>query len=198
MANSRRKKTVRVRHPFLYKMTFIGNGKEIIKKAMAEVVPATKPVTIELTAAHVRKSIEVKGVGNTSSCPVAICANRHSEAFPHEVEGHIDFQYARCFVVSELDKHALPSKCVAYEHNAGDIAKLNDTRGGPRKLLRMIERAGPITIELKPYRIRSKPGRPGKGRGITGKRAKVAGKGANLRYAVMQLGAYPPKKKEAA
>lgn len=193
MAKSRRK-VIRVRHPFLYKMQFI-DGKEVIKKAMAIVKPASKPVIIELEVPHVRESMKLHGVGNTSTCSVAVCAIRHSGAFPHKVEGHIDFQYSRCFVVTKLDKHGLPSHCVVYEHNAADIAKLNDTPGGQKKLLAMLERDGPMTILLKPYRARSIKGRSGKGRGITGARAKsVPGKGANLRYAFMQLGSLPAPK----
>jgi hypothetical protein len=190
VARKSRSKFSPVRHPFLYELRFPANGKHVTKKAMAKVRYSHKPVTIELTAAHVRKSMKLKGVGNTSACSMAICAAQHADQFPHKVEGHIDWNYCRAFIVSKVDKAGLPSECYAYEHD-DEIAKLNDTAGGQRKLLALIERDGPITIKLKPYRKRSTKGRTGKGRGTTDARKKIIGKGAKLRYAVAQFGAYP-------
>ncbi len=117
--------------------------------------------------------------------------SRTPEAFGHTVEGHVDFNYYRAFVVSKLDKNGLPSECYAYEHNRKDVAMLNDTAGGQKKLLALIERDGPITLELKPYRKRSAVGRPGKGRLKVGTRERIPAKGARLRYAVMKMGAMP-------
>lgn len=179
-----------VRHPFLYELHFPANGKRVVKKAMAKVRYSYKPVTLVLTADMVRRSMKLKGVGNTSTCSMAICAGQHADKFPHKVEGYIDWNYCRAFIVSKLDRAGLPSECYAYEHTDA-VAKLNDTAGGQRKLLEMIKRDGPITIELKPYRQRSTKGRPGSGRGVTGARRKVQGKGARLRYAVAQFGAAP-------
>ena len=50
----------------------------------------------------------------------------------------MDFNYTRLFVVSKLDEIGLPEECYVYEHNAGDIAKLNDSEDGQEKLLQMI------------------------------------------------------------
>jgi hypothetical protein len=185
-------KAAKVRHPFLYRMEN-GDGTSKLRKAMAVVKYTTKPVDMVLTAAHMRKSIKAKGAGTTSACAVAICSYNHSDAFPHNVEGHIDFNYTRAFVVSKVDKTGLPSECYVYEHNARDIAFLNDSPGGQKKLLAMIEKDGPITVTLKPHRVRSEIGRPGKGRGTTGVRdpLKKNVKGAKLRYAVYKLGAMP-------
>jgi hypothetical protein len=116
---------------------------------------------------------------------------QHAGAFPHPVEGHVDFQYARAFVVTKLDKYGLPSECRAYEHYRGDIAKLNDARGGQKKLLNKLINDGPIDIRLMPYRKRSAIGRPGSGRRTTGARSRIPATGAKLRYAVMKMGAYP-------
>lgn len=38
-----------VKHPFNYELMFEGSGKRIVKKAMAKVRPARKPVTIQIT-----------------------------------------------------------------------------------------------------------------------------------------------------
>jgi hypothetical protein len=78
-----------------------------------------------------------------------------------------------------------------YEHAAGEVAKLNDSKGGQKKLLARIMRDGPIEIILKPHRVRSVVGRSGQGRGTTGARARTVGRGAKLRYAVMQMGGPP-------
>ena len=186
-----------VKHPFNYELMFEGSGKRIVKKAMAKKIrPARKPVTIQITAAHVRQSIKANGAGSTSACVAAICMARTADAFSHSVEGHVDFNYTRAFVVSKLDKIGLPSECYAYEHSRKDIAFLNDTPGGQKKLLAIIERDGPITLELRPYRTRSELGRPGAGRGKVGTRDRIPAKGAKLRYAVMKLGAMPAEAAE--
>ena len=145
-----------------------------------------------LTADHVRKSMKAHGAGSTSACAMAICTYNHADSFGHNVEGHIDFNYSRAFVVTKLDKQGLPSKCKVYEHNARNIARLNDTPGGQQKLLEMIQKDGPITVTLKPHRVRSEIGRSGKTRKPTGARDPLKGlKGAKLRYAVYKLGAMP-------
>src|SRR4029077_10031765 len=125
-----------------------GDGTSKMHQAWATVEYTTKPVSMVLTADHVRKSIKADGAGSTSSCSVAVCTYNHVDAFPHKVEGHIDFNYSRAFVVTRLDKQGLPARCRVYEHNARDIAKLNDTTGGQQKLLERLEREGPITITL--------------------------------------------------
>jgi hypothetical protein len=186
----RKAKIAKVRHPFLYRLEN-GDGTGKVRKKMATVEYTTKPVVIELTAAHVRKSMQKEGAGNTSSCSVAICTYNHADAFPHPVEGHIDFNYSRAFVVSKVDRFGLPEKCKVYEHNARDIAKLNDTPGGQQKLLDRIERDGPITITFRPHRVRSEIGRSGAGRKTTGARDAMKVKGAKLRYAVYKLGSMP-------
>jgi len=175
-----------VRHPFLYRLER-PDGSFEIKPIMARVKLATKPVTITLTAEHVRKSLKLKGAGNTAKCAAAVCSYNHADSFPHPVEGHVDMQAARLFVATKHNALGLPTDCVVYEHNAGAVAKLNDTPGGQKKLLALIERDGPLLLELKPYRRRSKPGRPGKGRPVTGARAKP--RGARHRYFVFQGGA---------
>lgn len=187
----RKSKVAMVRHAFLYRLEN-GDGTSKVRKAWATVEYATKEVQITLTAAHVRKSINAKGAGSTSACAMAICTYNHSDAFPHAVEGHVDWQYSRAFVVTKVDKHGLPSKCKVYEHNDRWVAKLNDTQGGQQKLLERIERDGPVTVTLKPHRVRSKVGRSGKDRPTTGARdAAIRAKGAKLRYAVYKLGSMP-------
>lgn len=190
-AKKRKKKTAKVRHPFLYRLEN-GDGTSKVRKAWAVVDYATKEVQMVLTAAHVRKSMRAKGAGSTSACSVAICTYNHASAFPHGVEGHIDFNYTRAFVVTKVDRNGLPCRCKVYEHNCADIARLNDSAGGQAKLLAMIEKDGPITITLKPHRVRSAIGRNGKTRKTTGARDPIKGlRGAKLRYAVYKLGATP-------
>jgi len=187
----KRKTTATVRHPFLYRLSFTDKSPPLIKKAMARVHYSTRPVTITLTAEHVRKSMKLGGAGRSDICAGAICTIAHAQSFPHPVVGGMDFHATRVFIPSKRNAFGLPSDCFVYEHNATKVAELNDTRGGQAKLLEMIERDGPISIELKPHRVRSIVGRPGKGRGKSGKRAKSLGRGARLRWARMQLGGPP-------
>ena len=184
-----RSKYAPVRHPFLYKVR-LPDGSEITKKAMARVIRATTPVTLVLTEEYVLKSMKLHGVGNTATCSMAVCTYGHAAAFPHSVVGYTDWTYARCFIASKLDGQGLPCECYAYEHT-DEVAKLNDTKNGQRKLLARIRKHGPITIELRPYRQRSEEGRSGRSRKATGARSAENRLGANLRYAVAQLGVLP-------
>lgn len=179
------------RHAFIYMLINPITGKAKRAPIMAKVRMATKPVTLVLEAHHVQKAIDLGGVGNTACCAMAVCATMHADKFPHFVEGHIDWSYSRAYVVSKLDKFNHPTECVCYEHT-DEIAKLNDTLAGQRKLLAMIERDGPITVTLKPYRKRAPDGqdtRENKSKAKTGARdpIKRLGKGAKLRHAYAQL-----------
>jgi hypothetical protein len=184
------KKYARIRHSFIYHINNAATGKTKVMKAKARVVIPTKPVTITLTEDHVSRSIDLNGAGQTNLCPAALCAVAHAKSFPHKVEGHVDFQYSRVFIVSKVDAVGLPEECYVYEHNAGDLPKLDDTPGGQDELLALIHEKGPITITLTPYRQRSEPGRSGTERKKTGKREKKP-KGAEARYAALQIGGFP-------
>ena len=120
---------------------------------------------------------------------MAICCYQQRDAFPHKIEGHVDWNYSRAFVVSKIDKLGLPSECVAYEHNS-EIARLNDTAEGLKMLLKRIANEGPITVHLRPYRKRSKDYRPSGARQSTGVRDPQR-KGANLRLDVAYLNNRP-------
>lgn len=175
------------RHTFRFTVDTGEEGKPKVLTAKAKVRHAKKAVELVLTAADVRRSIAMKGVGNTQTCTMAVCARRHASAFPHAVEGYIDWQYRTAFVVSRLSKQThLPIACVAYQHYSS-IAQLNDTKGGQLKLLQQLERDGDLVIRLLPPRPRKpRPGRPTGNR--TGERAPRLGTGAKLRFAVAQLG----------
>lgn len=176
------------RHTFVFKIQAGEGEKTKVLKAKATVRRATKSVDLILTADDVRRSIKLKGVGNTQTCSMAVCAKRHADAFPHPVEGFIDWQYRRAFVVSKVGKATgLPVACVVYEHHS-KIAKLNDSKGGQKKLLAQLETDGDLMIRLLPVRQREhKPGKP-TGRRDGSRSSRPAGSGAKLRFAVAQLG----------
>jgi hypothetical protein len=177
-----------VRHPFLFSITR-GDGTTVVKRVWAKVVMATEPVTLTVTEEHIRRAIAVGGIGNTSRCTMAICCYQQQEAFPHKIEGHVDWNYSRAFVVTKTDKLGLPSECVAYEHSSG-IARLNDTPDGLEVLLKRIADNGPITVTLRPYRKRSEEDRPHGARVSTGVRD-PSHRGANLRLDVAYLNNRP-------
>jgi hypothetical protein len=180
-----------VRHAFLYQMKDEATGEVKITKVWAKVRYATRGVDLVLTEVPVQKSINLQGQGSTSKCPMALCIRQHAKEFSHPVEGHADWTYTRAFVVSKLSKLNLPSECYAYEHNDG-VGRLNDSAGGQMKLLERIKKHGPITVHLRPFRVRSKVGRPGKGRPTTGVRSPERRlRGALLRYEVYKNGAMP-------
>lgn len=178
------------RHTFRFKVK-TNDGEEKIIAVKVRVHRAKAPVTLTLTAADVRRSIELKGVGNTQTCSMAVCAKRHAQAFPHPVDGFIDWQYARAYVVSKISKATgLPTECYCYAHS-DDIAKVNDSRGGQKKLLADLEAGGARKIKLMPPPKFSQreSGRP-RGR-EDGSRTIVRGVGAKYRFAVAQLGGVP-------
>ena len=125
---------------------------------------------------------------------MAICAKQQAHAFSHPVEGYIDWQYSRAYVVSKLNKDGVPSECVVYKHH-DSIAKLNDTKGGQVKLLAALERDGDRLITLYPIPPRDqeahKYNNPGKKTGkIDGSRSRRTslGHGAKARIAFAALG----------
>ena len=172
-------------HIFMFQLP---NGKNL--KFKAKVIRATEPVDLILKAEHVRRSIELDGVGNTQTCSMAVCTLRQAENFPHPVEGYVDWQYTRAFVVSKISKETGgPCECYVYEHD-DNIGKLNDSKGGQLKLLTSLEKNGDRIISLKPTKKRApRPGRvsgPVVMRGSHSPRANTSG--ARLRYVTAKLG----------
>lgn len=188
---ARKREFAPVRHKFLYRWEDAA-GKQRVIEAWARVRHPRRAVSLTVEAKHVRRSIERDGIGDTANCSMAVCTCQHADAFPHAVEGHIDWTYTRAFVVSKVNRHGLPSECYVYDHN-DEIARMNDSRGGQLKLLKLLEENGPRTITLTPKRMRSKPGRSGTPRGRTGARdvAKRL-RGGKLRYAYAKLSSEQP------
>lgn len=184
----------RHRHCFRFRITGI-DGKPQVIEAWAKVIRAKTPVKLDLAADHVRRSIKLKGVGNTQTCSMAVCSLSQRDRFPHPVVGFIDWQYSRAFVVSKVGKDGLPCECVEYTHS-DDIAKLNDTKGGQRKLLADLEANGDRTISLlstpdqtKNPSYRKETRRRGESDGS--RRARIHNaRGGKLRFAVAQLGGF--------
>lgn len=184
------------RHRHCFRFRIIGiDGKPQVIEAWAKVIRAKAGVKLDLAANHVSRSIKLKGVGNTQTCSMAVCSLSQKDRFPHPVMGFIDWQYTRAFVVSKVGKDGLPSECVEYTHN-DDIAKLNDTKGGQKKLLAELEANGDRTIflratadptKLPSYRKESRP--RGQSDGSRKPRIHTA-KGGKLRFAVAQLGGF--------
>jgi hypothetical protein len=156
----------------------------------AKVKWPTKPVDLELTEEHVRKSIKLKGIGNVATCSMALCVHDHKDAFPHEVDTYVDWFYRRVYVVSKLNVQGFPIECYCYEHHS-KIGQLNDSKGGQQKLLEILQRNGPMIIRLSPPKYRTQPlGRP-KGRDDGSRSKRTLGTGAKLRFAMATQGALP-------
>ncbi len=187
--------TRRHRHCFRFKITGV-DGKPQVIEAWAKVIRATSPVELDLMADHVRRSIKLKGIGNTQTCSMAVCSMSQKDRFPHPVAGYIDWQYTRAFVVTKVGRDGMPSECVEYTHN-DTIARVNDTKGGQKKLLAQLMANGDRTIRLLPtvdqstypsHKARKHDGRPkGVNDGTRTKRAYTP-RGGKLRFAVAQLG----------
>jgi hypothetical protein len=103
------------RHAFRFRVGTKDDPKIIT--CWAKVKPAKTDVYLPLKAAHVQRSIGLRGVGNSQTCTMAVCASQEKENFPHPVEGYIDWFYHRAYVVSKLDKNGLPIECYAYAHS---------------------------------------------------------------------------------
>jgi hypothetical protein len=181
------------RHKFLFKVMAASGKPKLLKPVWAKVKKARRSVTLVLTADDVRRSMGLHGVGNTQTCSMAVCAYRNRAAFDHPVEGYIDWQYSRAYVVSKVSrKTGFPSECVVYKHN-DDIARMNDTPGGQRQLLMLLVEMGDRSIVLHP--VTSRKGEDPTHRPMgksTGKRSpRPAAVGAKLRFAMAMGGAAP-------
>lgn len=187
----------RHRHCFSFRITGV-DGKPQVIKAWAKIIRARHPVKLDLLADYVRKSIKLKGVGNTQTCSMAVCTLAQKDRFPHPVVGFVDWQYSRAFVVSKIGPDGLPSECVEYAHN-DDIAKLNDSKGGQKKLLAQLVATGDRKINLRPVSdqtklpsYRKKKKEPQGHLELTGPRTPRVhiARGGKLRFAVAQLGGF--------
>lgn len=175
------------KHAFRFRVGSTGK----ILTHWAKVINAKQDVYLPLKAEHVRRSIDLRGAGNTQTCSMAVCALANSECFPHKVEGYIDWFYRRAFVVSRLDKNGIPSECYVYAHSDG-IGQMNDTPGGQRKLFNQLEKAGgERIIHLRPVRATDSGTRSPPNGQRDGSRTKVQPRGAKLRFAVAELGGVP-------
>jgi len=181
----RRSKYAPVRHPFLYEIDY-PDGTHAVKKAWAKVIKGTQTVSVTLTETHIRRSLALDGAGNLAKCAGAICYYDHRKHFSHPIVGWVDWSYGRVFVASKLDSHGFPCECYAYEH-FDTIAKRFDTTAGQERLLARVQKHGPITLTLRPYRQRSKEGRPGRSRKGTGIR-KNSRRLHQLRKAIVNAG----------
>ena len=129
------------------------------------------------------------GQGNTQKCAMAVCSKDHLKSFGHDFI-YVDWLDSKAFFVTET-KNGLPSKCIADSHH-DNVAKLFDTTTGLKKLLAEIRANGPKVIKLHPpkaYKNSSKQ-LAHRSSARDGTRAKTisAKKGANLRFARLQLG----------
>lgn len=159
---------------------------------------ATMPANVTVTEDDVIKSISLHGVGNCQTCTMACSVRRQPEQFNHPIAGNgfVEWTKNRAYVVSKVSKDGQLLECVCYQHN-DNIADLNDTAGGQRKLLKQIQEKGPRVVRLYP----TKPERPrekGRPRGKnTGERStptrSLRAKGAKRRFIFAQQGGIPVK-----
>ena len=181
------------RHFFRFKITN-DEGKVHILRSPAKVRVPQKEVVLTLLPEHVQKAMRLHGAGSTANCAGAICTKNHAKAFPHVVDGYVDFQYSKIFVSSDTDPDSgFPRDCYVYSHDGADIAKLNDMGiKGQKKLLADLRKNGPREIILRPVRVR--PSQKGV-RKLSGRKTGERGprEGHALRYAVAKAsGAFVP------
>lgn len=181
------------RHCFEFTVQ-LTNGTANHFKSWAKIIQPKRAVHLIVTADDVRRSIEAHGANNTQTCTMAFCVRRHRSLFDHNVEDFIDWQYRTAFIVTKLGKNGLPIECARYVHN-NRFAHLNDTPGGQRKLLQLIESmGGAVRVVMRPRKSRkgtTKTGGTGKRDG-TRSTALPMGMGAKRRFAVAHLGLVAP------
>lgn len=135
----------------------------------ARVIPATSEVVPILTANHLRKSMRLKGRGNSQTCSGSICIIDNRGLFPHPCEGYCDFSDSRAWIMSKWETKKRGggwiAECVQYEHSEGWLSMANDIKGGAQKLLEELQREGG---EGRALRLKPMP-----------KRQLVSGKGAD-------------------
>lgn len=178
------------RHSFCYSIDQGPGEAPSIQTVRVKVRKATTPVTLVLTADPVKRSIVMHGQGNTQRCSMALCVKAHAPSFPHPVVGPVDWTPSRVYICDRLNADNMPIRCVAYAHD-DDIWRLNDSPGGQKRLLALIEEHGPITVRLKPLKIRTRQplDRP---RGAAKSKDPLShlGTGAKRRFAFSKMGGF--------
>lgn len=177
----------RVMHGFWFEVTN-GDGTKTKHQVFAKIRLAKKPVDLVVTKEHILQALRQNGVGNSSKCAMAVCCYAQKDAFPHTVEGHVDWTRSRAYVVTKT-KFGLPSECVGYEHK-DMVARDFDSPAGLKRLLKKVERHGSITVRLLPYHDREEDrarARKGSHKVTTGVR-KHHGRNAKARFDLVHLG----------
>jgi len=189
------KRRKQMRYPFIF--TFqTPDGKPQQLTLPVPMRYATHPVALTLDKPHVLESKRLHGSGNTQTCSVAICGCQHKHAFKHPVY-LIDFTAARAAVATRPAKRTgIPVDCIMYRHSRADIADINDMKDGHDRLLEMIDRDGPITINLYPIKSRrrsTKVRARARARAIPKVKKPPSGRHvrAKRRFAIAQLGMTP-------
>jgi hypothetical protein len=173
------------RHYFRFRFD---DGREFVARARVRI--PRRAVQLKLSAENVQRSIDANGAGNTQTCAMSMCARSQRDAFPHPVDGFIDWYYRRAYVVSKVDRYGLPAECYVYAHN-DQIAQLNDSRDGQKALLRDLKANGDRVVRLlvPPRRSPEKRGHiPTGNKTGTRDRTVSLGVGARRRFAVVHLG----------
>jgi hypothetical protein len=150
VAQRKRKKFRVCKHKF-YFYDDLGGQYEIA----AKVIPATESVAPVLTPNHVRRSMRLKGRGNSQTCSGSICMIENKGLFPHNVVGYSDFTDVRAWIMSKWEPKkggGINAECVQYAHSAGWLSKANDRSGGAQSLLADLEAEGGDgrTLHLRP------------------------------------------------
>lgn len=186
-----KKKAVKHRHLFSMRSVDV-TGKEHIHKIWAVVKQPPKGTVIDLVlkAEHVQKSIDLHGVGNSQTCSMTVCMVHNGKLFPHPVAGYTDWYYSTVYVASKVDPvTGFPSECYRYVHG-DEIAAMNDTAAGQKKLLKLLKKNGDQIVSIKARHRKDKTKFGGTGR-RDGSRSGVKVRGAKLRAATLQLGYVP-------
>lgn len=119
--------------------------------------PGTTLAIIEVAAEGVRRALDLNGQADSQNCAGAVCLTRQKKAFNHPVMPLIDWWRRRVYIQDS------PKTCRVYGH-FDNIEELFDTDAGLRKLLKRIEKSGPIKVTLYPAKKGQDPrtGKPTK------------------------------------
>lgn len=129
-------------------------------------------VALKLRSVDMDRSEELKGVGTTQACMMAVCSERHAASVPFPFL-FVEWTDAMAYFITEM-KLGRRAKCVVYKHE-DKLAAMFDSPKGRRELRKRLAEEGEITVFL----------RPPQGRGSQAGIARAKGTGTGTRSHVV-------------
>jgi hypothetical protein len=147
------------------------NGRK--QKLEADVWCGKHPIELRVTSADMDRSEQLRGVGTTQACMMAVCSERHASAVPFPFL-MVEWTDSMAYFITEM-KLGRRAKCIVYKHE-DKLAAMFDSPKGRRELRKRLAAEKEIVVHLRPPQARASQAGIVKKSGSDGSRTHVVGR----------------------